>query len=127
VENVRVKADCRHLTGALELVLAERGFRTLRSFDLPLNTTTHGPEKCDACAERCSNGCICRYTVLLVLPRPGISSAEAISVQGKGEDATVTLLPYNPEGEFTAQFPLILLEALRVAQNIEPDFGTSVA
>ena len=127
VETVRVKADCSHLTGALELVLAERGFRTLRSFDLPLNTTTNGPEKCNSCAERCSNGCACRYTVLLVLPRPGISSAEAIAVQGKGENSIVTLLPYNPESEFTAQFALLLMDALRISQDYVPGDGTSGA
>lgn len=127
METVRVKANCSHLTGALELVLAERGYRTQRSFDLPLNATMHGLEKCGTCAERCLNGCTCRYTVLLVFPRVGISSAEAISVQGKGEDATVTLLPYNSEDEFTAQFPLILIEALHVSNNFVPGYGTSVA
>lgn len=115
METVRVKADCSHLTDALELVLAERGFGTLRSFELPLNATTHGPEKCNACSERCSNGCTCRYNVLLILPRPGISSAEAIAIQGKGDNSIVTLLPYNPEGEFTTQFILLLIETLRVS------------
>jgi hypothetical protein len=120
VETVRVKADCSHLTGALELVLAERGYSTLRSFDLPLNAAKPGLDICSSCAERCSDGCICRYTVLLVLPRPGISNAEVISIQGKGANATVTLLPYHPEDEFIAQFGLLLMEAMHVSQNSVP-------
>ena len=123
VETVNVKADCQRLTVALESVLIQGGYRTLRSFDLPLNAETREPGKCSSCAELCPDGCACRYTVLLVLPRPGASNVEAIAVQGKGESSVVTLLPYSPESDFSARFALLLMEALRVSQVQAPGSG----
>ena len=103
---------------ALELVLARHGYRTLRSFDLPLNAATDESVKCNSCLERCSDSCTCRYAVLLILPPPGGNSAETIAIQGKGESSIVTLLPYNSDSEFTAQFALLLMEALHVSQDV---------
>ena len=126
METVHVKADCSHLMHALELVLAGRGYRTLRSFDLPLNAATDASQKCRSCPERCSDDCTCRYSVLLILPPPGGNSAETIAIQGKGESSIVTLLPYNPDSEFTAQFALLLMEALRVPKVSAHGDGTSI-
>src|SRR6266498_3242095 len=96
VETVRVQADSSHLMRALELVLAQRGYHTLRSFDLPLNATSDESIKCNSCPERCLESCTCRYAVLLILPPPGGNCAETIAIQGKGENSVVTLLPNNP-------------------------------
>lgn len=125
VETVNVKADGQRLTVALESVLIQRGYRTLRSFDLPLNAETREPGKCSSCAEPCPDGCACRYTVLLVLPRPGASNVEAIAVQGRGESSVVTLLPFSPESDFCAQFVLLLMEALLVSQVKAPGSGAA--
>jgi hypothetical protein len=125
VEIVRVKADCSQLTGALESILAQRGYRTLRSFDLPLNSATDAVGECGACAERRSGACACRYAVLLVFPYARVSSAEAITIQGRGERSTVTLLTYNEDSELTSQFPLLLIEALQVFPGAEAQDGKS--
>ena len=111
------------LVGALERILPQHGYRTLRSFDLPLSTSADTTGACGACAERSPEGCACRYTVLLVLPRAGAGMAETIAVQGKGASSTLTLLASDRDSELAAQFAPLLTEALRISTDAERSGG----
>jgi hypothetical protein len=110
VEVVRIEVDCSQLIGALERTLPQHGYRTLRSFDLPLVATAdlaHGGCKC---GEQCN----CRYAVLLVSTnRPQTAPLETISIQGRGKSTVVTLLSPDAESILASQFALLLVEALR--------------
>ena len=123
VEIVRVEADCVQLVGALERILLQHGYRTLRSFDLPLSTSANTAGACGACAERTPEGCICQYTVLIVLPRAGAGMAETIAVQGKGASSTLTLLTHDGDSELAAQFAQLLTEALHNSKDAERSDG----
>ena len=123
METVRVEADSSQLIGALERVLPQHGYRTLRSFDLPLSTSTQTAGLCNACPVRCPEGCACRYTVLLVLPRAGAGQVETIAVLGKGGSSTLILLARDGDSELAAQFARLLTEALRISTGAERSDG----
>lgn len=113
MESVRVEVDCSRLTGALESVLTKHGYRTLRSFDLPLGTTTNSMAECCACGELCPGDCNCRYAVLLAFPPQYTGKMVSISIQSKGDSSIVTLMALNSEGELVTQFAQLLIEALQ--------------
>lgn len=123
METVRVEVDSSQLTSALERILPQHGYRTMRSFDLLLNASTSATGVCNACPERCPDECACMYTVLLILPRAGASRAETIAVQGKGRSSTVTLLTHDGDSELAAQFALLLMEALHNSKDAEQSDG----
>jgi hypothetical protein len=123
VETVRVEAESSQLVGALERVLPRHGYRTQRSFDMSMSTSTKTAGRCvyHECPDRCPEGCACRYTVLLVqsLVRTGMGQTETIAVYGKGGSSTLTLLACDTNSELAAQFAPLLTEALRISAGAE--------
>lgn len=121
VETVCIEADCAQLVGALERVLPQRGYRTLRSFDLSLATAASHAPNCSTCAEYGKGQCNCRYAVLLVFAnQSGMSTPGVISVQGTGGSSVVSLLSVDDDSDFAAQFTALLIEALGVAKATPP-------
>ena len=109
METTELQVESSAFVSALEHVLPRHGYRTQRSFDLRLE---------DASAPQGARGgqpcqCGCGYTVLLVFPDvPDARLEGTISVQGVAERSVVSLLAPNSDGDLTAQFPSILVEAV---------------
>ncbi len=128
METVRVKADSSRLISALERTLPRHGYRTLRSFDLPLvaaDLTAADPAQ-GTC--ECGEPCDCRYAVLLVYAdRPGRTPPETLSIQGQGGSSFVTLLSPDGESALAARLALLLVEALQGADGTGPSDKTPAA
>jgi hypothetical protein len=94
---------------ALERVLSRHGYRIQRSFDKRLDSGTAS----QAAQAQWPCQCGCGYTVLLVFPdTPNASLEGTITILGIADRSVVSLLTPDNDGELTAQFPTILVEAM---------------
>ena len=96
---------------ALERVLPQYGYRSMRSFDLHLDGDAASQIPLVGRPCRCG----CGYTVLLVYansPRTGLEGT--ISVRGIAERSIVSLMVLDRDGELEARFPTILVEAVQM-------------
>jgi hypothetical protein len=118
VETVRIDANSSQLVVALEHVLPERGYRTLRSFDLPLVTAADASTNCHHCVEYGTGQCDCRYAVLLVFANQVEARAPGvIAVQGIGGSSVVSLSSFDENSDFVEQFTPLLIEVAAIASS----------
>ena len=99
---------------ALERLLPQHGYRTVRSFDLHLDQDT--PTHISQVGQPCQ--CGCDYTVLLVFantPQAGLEGT--ISVRGIAARTIVSLIAPKVDGEFVARFATILVEAIQMKNS----------
>ncbi|MCL4507310.1 MAG: hypothetical protein M1434_00755 [Chloroflexi bacterium] len=109
METTELNVESSVFVSALEQVLPRHGYRTMRSFDLRLDSDAASqiPQVEQTCQ------CGCGYTVLLVFPNaPNAGMEGTISVRGIAERSLVSLLAPDNDGELAAQFPTILVEAV---------------
>ncbi len=97
----------------------QRGYRTLRSFDLPLAAPESSAQRNCTCGQRHQETCNCRYAVLLVFaPGSELTSATTVSIQGQANSTIVTLMSEPGDSELSAQFTPLLVEAVQHASDI---------
>jgi hypothetical protein len=133
VETVCVQAEGVYLTIALETVLAQRGYRTLRTFDQVINSVVNEKRDCCMCGVSDPGACRCRYTVLFAYSSQETDDAEILAIQGRNNHSVVTLLSHD-DSKLAVQFASLLIEVCKVCnacqspeRKFEPPTSTYIS
>lgn len=111
VETTELNVQSCRFVSALECVLPRHGYRSVRSFDLHLDDDAMRQSRDKATQYSCG----CDYTVMLVFAdAPGACLEGTISIRGNAAGAVVSLAPSASDGELSARFPAILVEAVEM-------------